>query len=211
MSEPTPALGRLLLIRHGKTAGNAVRYVGWEDEPLSDVGYAQAREVALLLQGRRIDAVYASPLSRARETGRPLAEALGIAVDVCEGLKEINYGAYQGRPKDVHPLKIRKAHVHEPMPGGESLSDVQRRLRDVIERLAQHVVAGRTVAVVAHFWTNRILLGTLLGLDLDGMIETLSYKPQNGSVLEVEFTRREESLMASGMTLLTPEGRGDDA
>lgn len=202
---------RLYLIRHGMTAGNRVRYVGWEDEPLAPEGVAQAKAAAAHLKGIPITAIYASPLSRAKETGRPLARERGLDVVVLEGLKEINYGAYQGHPKDVHPLKIRKAHLHEPMPGGESLSDVHDRLDDVIARIGAHTQAGETCAVVAHFWTNRILLGRLLALGLDGMIEKLSYKPGNGSILDVELAWDNDRLHVISTTLLTDEDSEDGA
>ncbi len=206
-----PSRGGLFLIRHGVTAANAVRYVGWEDEPLSDAGRAQAMAVSSILSGARIDAVYASPLSRAKDTAMPLARARGLAVIEHVGLKEINYGDYQGRSKDVHPLKIRKSQTFEPMPGGESLRDVQVRLSPWIEQLTHHVREGQTIAAVAHFWTNRILLGSLLGLPLEGMFETLGYKPRNASVLDVDLALVGDRLDVKAMRLLTPDEREDDA
>lgn len=178
---------RLFLIRHGSTASNAVRYGGWEDEPLDKAGQEQTLVLAHELAGEVMDAIFASPLSRARDTAMPLAEARGLSIGVREALKEINYGAYQGRPKDVHPLNIRKKHVYEPMPGGESLADVGHRLDAFLPELGECLTYGKRVAVVGHFWTNRLLFGKLMKLPLDDMISQLHYKPKNASVLEVSF------------------------
>ena len=76
--------GRLYLVRHGRTAGNTVRYVGWGDEPLDDVGREQARALAAQLADEPIDVVYSSPLSRALDTARPLAEAHGAPLHLPE-------------------------------------------------------------------------------------------------------------------------------
>jgi len=187
---PAPAelaSARVYLIRHGRTGGNKQRYVGWEDVPLDEVGREQAASVASLLAGARMDAVYSSPLSRARDTAGPLAEQCGVEVQVREELKEIDYGHYQGVLKIDQPLKLRHEHRFDPMPGGESLFDVYRRIERVWVDLQAELAHGRRLAVVGHFWSNRMLLAVMLGVPFEEVFQRTEYKPENGSVYALDF------------------------
>jgi 2,3-bisphosphoglycerate-dependent phosphoglycerate mutase len=172
--------GRLYLVRHGRTAGNTVRYVGWGDEPLDDVGREQAHALAAQLADEPIDVVYSSPLSRALDTARPLAEAHGAPLHVREELKEIDYGAYQDVLKADR--KLKRNHRTERMPGGESLRDVFDRVAVVRAAVDAERRAGRDVAVVAHFWSLRMLAGQVDGLAFDEVLARDDYSPENGVV-----------------------------
>jgi broad specificity phosphatase PhoE len=172
--------GRLYLVRHGRTAGNAVRYVGWGDEPLDEVGREQARVLAEQLAGEPIDVVYSSPLSRALDTARPLAERHGAPLRVRDELKEIDYGAYQDILKAERKLKVKRNHRVEPMPGGESLRDVFDRVAIVRAEVEAERSADRNVAVVAHFWSLRMLAGLVDGLSFDEVLARDDYSPKNG-------------------------------
>lgn len=184
---PEMATGRVYLIRHGRTGGNKQRYVGWEDEPLDDVGRAQAAVVADLLRGARVDAVYSSPLSRARDTAQPLAKQCGVELQVRDELKEIDYGRYQGMLKTDQPLKLRHEHRFDPMPGGESLFDVYRRIERIWGDLRAQVGQHRHVVVIGHFWSNRMLLAVMLGVPFEEVFQRTDYKPENGSVYALDF------------------------
>jgi broad specificity phosphatase PhoE len=177
----------LFLIRHGRTGGNKQRYVGWEDVPLDDEGRRQAAAVAQALAVDVIDAVYASPLSRAVDTARPLAAARGLEVRVRPALKEIDYGRYQGMLKADQPLRLRHEHRVEPMPGGESLADVYRRLEAAWGELRQELAAGRSLAVVGHFWSNRMLAAVMRGVAFEDVFLGRDYKPENGSVFVLDW------------------------
>lgn len=177
----------LFVIRHGQTGGNRQRYVGWEDEPLDAVGIRQAAEVADCLAAEGIDAVYASPLSRARDTAQPLAARFGLDIEVREDLKEIDYGRFQGLLKADQPIKLRHDHRFERMPGGESLEDVYRRVGRAWEELSDGLARGRRLAVVGHFWSNRMLVGVIQGIPLEALFERTRYKPANGSIYRLDF------------------------
>lgn len=178
---------RLYLIRHGRTGGNKQRYVGWEDEPLDEGGRRQAAALAAALASDRIDAVYASPLSRAVDTARPLALGHGLEVQVRPALKEIDYGRYQGLLKTDQPLRLRHEHRFEPMPGGESLADVYRRIETSWRELRDELGRGRHLAVVGHFWSNRMLAAVMLGVPFEEVFQRSDYKPENGSVYVLDW------------------------
>lgn len=182
MSAPGP----LYAVRHGRTAGNGVRYVGQGDEPLDDIGRAQAQELADRLAGEPIAVVYASPLSRALDTARPFADRLGAEIRVRPGLMEIDYGAYQDVLKAERKLKLKRNHRTEPMPGGESLRDVHDRVAGVLAEVVADLRAGLGVAVVAHYWSLRMLVGGLAGMSFEEVLERGDYAPENASVWRVE-------------------------
>jgi broad specificity phosphatase PhoE len=172
--------GRLYLVRHGRTAGNRLRYVGWGDEPLDDTGREQVRTLAKRLAREPIDLVYSSPLSRALDTARPLADSHGAPVLVRDGLKEIDYGEYQDVLKAERKLRVKRHHRTEPMPGGESLRDVFDRVATVRAEVEADVAAGRDVVVVAHFWSLRMLAGQLEGRSFDEVLDRDDFSPRNG-------------------------------
>ncbi len=87
----------LILVRHGESAGNVGGVIqGWSDAALTEAGLAQADSVAERLAGEPIAAVYASPLARARDTARPIAERHGLPVVELPDLRERHYGLAQG-------------------------------------------------------------------------------------------------------------------
>lgn len=168
---------RLVLIRHGQTAWNEgarqERFRGRTDLPLDESGQAQAQAVAARLAGEPLAAIYTSPLLRARQTIAPLADRLGLAIQPHEGLLDIHYGDWQGLthaqaaaayPELYACWRTTPRQVH--FPGGESLADLQARLRSLLDDLTTRH-PGQTVVLVGHQMVNKILACTLLGLDLD--------------------------------------------
>jgi broad specificity phosphatase PhoE len=172
--------GRLYLVRHGRTAYNRLRYIGWRDVPLDDIGRRQARALAEQLASKRIDIVFSSPLRRAVDTARPLATRHGAPLQLRDGLKELDYGDYQDELKVKRKLRLRRRHRKRPLPGGESLRDLFDRVAPIGEEVEAELAAGRHVAVVAHFWSLRMLAGRIDGLSFDEILERDDYSPKNG-------------------------------
>lgn len=184
------------LVRHGQTAGNANRYLGWTDEPLDEIGKQQAQQIGRRLGHERIDAIYSSPFSRTVATALPLAEFCGLRVVTRDALKELNFGDYQGLAKADHSLRIRVEYAERPVPGGESLRDVATRLSPFIAEMCEQLRAGSRLVVFTHFWTARVLLGTLRALPITTMMSQLDYKPAVGSVLAVTVAFRADHSMS---------------
>jgi broad specificity phosphatase PhoE len=73
------------------------------------------------------------------------------------------------------------------MPGGESLRDVHDRVADVLAEVVAELRAGRGVAVVAHYWSLRMLVGGLAGMTFEEVLERGDYAPENASVWRVDL------------------------
>ena len=167
---------RVLLVRHGQTEWNAGSCVGEHfrgriDIGLNATGIAQARSVAAYLAPLQVRAVYTSPLKRALDTARPIAQAHGLDVTPLPGLLDIHYGQWGGRSLDevaaqwpeLYRLWKTMPHLVQ-IPGGESLDDVRRRVSEGLEQ----VFAGhdrQIVVLVGHQVVNKVLICKVLGLD----------------------------------------------
>ena len=87
----------LYLVRHGQTESSKRKaYSGRADVALTALGREQARQAAAQLADAGIDAVFTSPLSRARDTARAIADATGAPLTVDERLTEVDYDAFEG-------------------------------------------------------------------------------------------------------------------
>ena len=161
---------RLLLLRHGQTElSRQRRYSGRGNPALTDVGRRQADDAARYLASKGgIAAVVSSPLSRAFDTAKAAADALGLPVTVDDDLIETDFGDWEGltfleaaeRHPDVHGRWLRDTSLQPP--GGESFDEVADRVQRARDRLmADH--GGSTVLVVSHVTPIK----TLLRLALD--------------------------------------------
>jgi broad specificity phosphatase PhoE len=142
-----PGALTLYVVRHGLTQANADGLLlGRADRPLTEVGQAQAAQIAASIG--RPAAVVASPLARARET----AAAFGVDVEVDDRWIEIDYGDYDCVPLRDVPAEFWMAWRRDPSvrpPGGESLVDLGVRVRAACEDLAARA-RDEDVVVVTH-------------------------------------------------------------
>ncbi|SKA84416.1 probable phosphoglycerate mutase [Agreia bicolorata] len=138
----------LVLVRHGETDWNLGRRIqGRTDIPMNDTGRAQAEAAAERLADEEWHAIVTSPLDRARETARIIAERLGLGeLQVDDRLVERAYGEAEGM--DDAALAIRFPSM-AGVPGIERRSDVTRRVLPSLESIAlEH--PGQRVLVVTH-------------------------------------------------------------
>ena len=98
----------IIIIRHGETEWNKTgRFQGHSDIALSQEGRAQAAALGRNLAVDDVDAIYASDLTRAMETAAPLAKRFGLEVIPDAALRELNFGAWEGRNFHVSMQSIR--------------------------------------------------------------------------------------------------------
>ncbi|HRE01498.1 MAG TPA: histidine phosphatase family protein [Ilumatobacteraceae bacterium] len=152
----------LILLRHGRTALNAAGVLqGRVDQPLDEVGRAQASQVAAALGPA--DLVITSSLQRARET----AGYFGRETVVDDRWIEIDYGRMEGQPVSVlsSPEWVRvRMDPAVPFDGGESLAAVAARV-DPAFADALELARDRTVVVVSHVSPIKAAIGVTLGCD----------------------------------------------
>ena len=166
----------LLLARHGQTDWNATRrFQGETDVGLSARGRAQATALGRALNGRRLAAVYASPLRRARETA-VIAAADTAPVTAVEALRELSLGQWEGRTVDEirgekgDPYLAWLRAPHDcPPPGGEPLDRVAARVRGALARIATAHDDEDEVLVVAHGGVISVYACTLLGSSFNSL------------------------------------------
>ena len=167
-------MSRLLLVRHGETELNsAERYWGHSDVKLSALGIRQAERLGDRLAAERIDAVYSSDLQRALVTAETIALRHQLDVTLSAELREINFGKLEGLnfeeisqlfPEFTAKWKVQRSTDIE-FPGGESLNELNNRVRNFVGRLKKHK-AEETVLVVTHAGVLRSLICQLIEVEL---------------------------------------------
>ncbi|QRP50475.1 2,3-bisphosphoglycerate-dependent phosphoglycerate mutase [Amycolatopsis sp. FDAARGOS 1241] len=167
----------LVLLRHGESTANAGDvFAGHLDVPLTPAGVLEAHAAAAALAGWCPDAVHASPLVRASGTAEIVGSRLapGVAVERHAALVERHYGVLQGLRRADARARFgaesvacwRRSPAGVP-PGGESLEMLHERLRPYwLEVLMPRLESGRSVLVVAHGNSLRMLLAHVSGLEL---------------------------------------------
>jgi broad specificity phosphatase PhoE len=150
---------QLLLVRHGESIGNITRQLQRHDEPLTERGQRQARELAAFLADRPdLRVVYTSPLVRAHETAAIIGEAIGLRPIPLPGLAEIDVGEAAGLAFDEWSARDpegaqrwRDEGIDFVWPGGESGRQLAARTAAEIDRIiSTHRLDRGAVVVVSH-------------------------------------------------------------
>ena len=186
-------------IRHGESSYNAEgRIQGQSDPPLSELGRRQGEAVVDALTRFSIDAVYSSPLQRAMQTARTLADALQLDVRIDRRLMEVHAGAFQDKLRTdletSHPEEIGRWRSGDPdfsLPGGgETRRHLMQRGLEVFREIAGN--AHKEVVVVAHGGLLAAALKALLGVPA----ERHPFVLHNGSITRLHCTGDEVKLLS---------------
>jgi len=165
-------LTRLVIVRHGRTEWNQIeRFRGRSDIDIDKVGIKQAEIAAQRISEWQISAIYSSPLRRALSTAKILVRLFNMEVKPLPGIIDIDYGEWQGlsfeeamaRHPDLYSTWLHSPHKVK-LPGGESLSDVRKRVTTAVDGLIAQYPKG-TIVLVSHKVVCQILIISLLGLD----------------------------------------------
>ena len=147
---------RLLLVRHGQTIDNVNGDLGTviPGPVLTELGVEQAAAIPAALADETIDAVYASTMQRTSLTAAPLATAIGVTVEILDGLREISAGVFEGK-SDKDSVRGYMGTIVSwwqdsaaRVPGGESGDEFFARFSSAIAHIA--AAHDRTVVVFSH-------------------------------------------------------------
>ena len=167
-----PRATRLYLVRHAQSEGNAG--ADWQpDPPLTELGREQARLVGERLARQGIDAIFSSPLRRALQTARPLAEATGLSITVIDDLREIDVGLVEKDAVRVAQEKREAIHRRlaenpswDAFPGSEGSGPFRARITTAIDSIVRQC-PGQRVVVVTHGGVIQTYVSVILGLKGD--------------------------------------------
>jgi probable phosphomutase (TIGR03848 family) len=170
---PAPPLTTVLLVRHGQTPTTGKVLPGRaRGLHLADEGRRQAEiAAARIAELARVDAVYSSPLERAKETAAPIAAARGLRTTLDRGLLECDFGDWTGAElgklmKLPEWQTVQRAPSMFRFPNGESFSEMQTRMVSTLDRLrASH--PGGTIVCVSHADTIKAAVAHALGTHID--------------------------------------------
>ena len=182
----------LYFLRHGQTAFSRENaFCGALDPELTQDGLAMAEAFAAAYCSKPWEAIFSSPMQRTMKTAKPLCEALGMELELRDGLKEIYYGKWEGQSvktvsQEYHDDYIRWSAdpAWYPPTEGELAVAISSRSMVVIEEIKQRYSNGN-VLIVSHKATIRIMLCALLGIDVGRFRYRLGCPV--GSVNVVEF------------------------
>ena len=183
----------LYLLRHGQTADSRENvYCGSGRNPdLTADGVAMARAFACAYRETPWTAIYSSPLARTTQTASIISDVAGLDVQQRDELKEIAYGDWEGLTVEEVSREFHDDYVRwtaDPAwnapTGGEAAIAIERRALRVVEELAQSVTSG-DVLLVSHKATIRILLCSLLGIDVGRFRYRLGCPVASLSVVEL--------------------------
>lgn len=168
---PPPTL--VLLVRHGQTPTTGKVLPGRaRGLHLADAGRQQAEQAARRIADlARVDAVYASPLERARQTAAPIGRARGLKVVSHRGLLECDFGDWTGAElKELSKRPEWRTVQRYPsgfrFPGGESFAEMQTRMTSTIDELVERHRGGVVVAV-SHADPIKAAVAAAIGTPLD--------------------------------------------
>jgi len=198
-----PAFTTILLVRHGNTPTTGKVLPGRaKGLSLSDTGRDQAKTAAERIAAlARVDAIYCSPLERARETAAPIAAQRGLKATVDRGLLECEFGDWTGAQlsklsKLPEWSTVQRAPSTFRFPNGESFTEMQVRMVSTLDRL-RSAHPGGTIVCVSHADPIKAAVAHAVGTHLDLFqrivistcsISALAWSPHGPAVLAVNTT-----------------------
>ena len=178
------------LIRHGSCAG--LGEMIWGRTPgicLNAEGKAEAQRLADEFKNVELDAIYSSPLERARETAEAIARVAKLEVKQSLAFNEINFGEWTGQSltalsRDERWEGFNTQRSTTRIPGGELFLEVQARAVLELERLSQHHAGGR-VLIVSHADVIKSVLSYIGGTAVDH-IQQIDIWPCSVSIVALD-------------------------
>ena len=185
----------IYLVRHGENPANITHEFSYKkvDYSLTPKGILQAQQTGEYFIGRDIHEIYASPLKRAKETAKIIAQALHLPVTIMEQFREINVGELEEMPPTKENWKIHDRIVEAwfegkhnvPFPGGEDYNSLLNRLRDGLVTVTANKT-GKHIVIVGHGGIfTRPIQDICPDVDMQKVLRNPNY---NCSITEIELT-----------------------
>ncbi len=153
---------------------------------LNALGQQQAEQIAERLSVLPLEAIYCSPLDRARETAAPLAAKLGLQLQIADEFNEIDFGAWTNcafaeLDKNSQWQQWNSFRSSAFTPAGDSMVAVQARALNKISELRENY---GFVAIFTHGDVIRAVLTHFLGVHLD-LFQRIEVAPASASLVEL--------------------------
>jgi broad specificity phosphatase PhoE len=200
----------IYLVRHGETEWNKEGvFRGRNDIPLNDRGRRQAERTGAFFSGTPIDAVYASPLSRAQETALPIGAATASPIIPLDGLNDMCFGPWEGLSleeveqaygEDLEIWRTRPQRLR--LEGAETLSRVRRR---IVTDLRQIPAETRSIVLVTHRVICKVAMLHLLGMENERFWQ---FKCDPASITLIDTTTLPATLVFMNETCHLEEKKG---
>jgi alpha-ribazole phosphatase/probable phosphoglycerate mutase len=204
----TTTYTHLDFLRHGEPLGGR-KYRGQTDDPLTEKGWMEMR--AAVAHARPWQAIVSSPLSRCRAFAESLAQEMGVPYALDERLKEVAFGAWEGRtPAELKAespdllFNFKRDPVGARPPGAEELHVFHARVSQAFDDLAQ-AYQGQHILVVAHAGVIRMAICHVLG-----MPAAHGYRLQVGPAAMARFRMEDKAAGRLAQLLWLTPGQGKD-
>jgi broad specificity phosphatase PhoE len=162
----------IYFIRHGKTDYSGNRLCGnLPGIHLNETGRNQAALVAAYFTRQSINAIYSSPMERAIETAQPTARQQSLPIEKVDFLREIDFGDYQGKGKELQQDVLWKRFLSTPaeirFPNGETIAEAQKRVVEGLDQLCLDLAENAEILCTAHCEIIRLAIAHALGMSLE--------------------------------------------
>ncbi|MBE6600679.1 MAG: histidine phosphatase family protein [Ruminococcaceae bacterium] len=195
----------LIFIRHGQSESNKDQiFTGHTNTELTKLGVEQARLVSVALKDVHIDKIYASDLSRAYDTGLPVAQTHGLTIEKDPALREIHAGKWNG----LHFEKIAELYPDDykkwmndigraRCTGGESVAELYRRVVKRVLEISEENL-GKTVCIASHATPVRAVCAYACGIKAEELAKEPF--PGNASITVIEYENGQLTAKIKGDT-----------
>ncbi len=185
-----------IIVRHAESNWNKKGiFQGQKNPKLSSNGLIQASKIHFGLKGIPVDYIYSSDLERAKKTAQILNSKLNVPIEITENIREIGFGQWEGLKRNEVQAKyphefnqwIRNGLILEKIQDAETLNDLTGRLIQFIADVKLKHTDDKTILIVSHGGTIRILAKMLLGIPVEQSI-SMSTNNTGISIIESPLT-----------------------
>lgn len=211
---------RLVLVRHGETDWNKTRRIqGISDLEMNETGRKQAEALAQALRDKKVEAIYSSPLKRARDTAHAIGRYHPVEIVTLSGLRELDAGEVDGLTYKEMAIRFgdflekwMKDCTSVRPPGGCTLPELQEQVWSAIEEILERQRPGKAgrkkdeegvVLAVTHFFPILSIISRAVGLDLS---ECRRLRLDLASMCTLDFNPKRTVLVSFNDTCHLREG-----